>query len=201
MELEHFNKQLILKHFAQLPFEHWKVSDLELNRIMLPFIEQFKNKSNYDLLIYLMEISFNLIVQKIEPIIDADSIPSQKLYDLSKAFVYFGHIEPDAYRIAFLIRPHINGHEHFPVESAIRFRVMIRKVFRLFNQQVQSSKNIPIELQVQGLMCVLNGIVVSTLSLQRMELIELNELSDYTLKNYLRGISNEFFPSYSSFDK
>ncbi|HIW32346.1 MAG TPA: hypothetical protein IAA29_06125 [Candidatus Paenibacillus intestinavium] len=201
MELEYSSKQAVLKHFARLPFEQWKVSDLESNSSMIPFLKQFEGKNMYDLLIYLMEISFSLIVQKIEPIIDGDSLPSQKLYDLSKAFVHFGYTEPDAYRIAFLIRPQSNEHEHFPVESAIRFRVLIRKVFRLLIQQVQSLKNIPIELQSQGLMCLLNGIVVSTLSLQRMELIELEKLSDYTITNYLHGISNIYFPAYSAIDK
>jgi len=189
VELSHALMQQLLESFSQIPYEQWDERFQQFSR-QHSELQKYRNHSSYELLIDLMEYSFALIVTNIEPIVsDQDWTAVQKLQSLTKAFIDFAVSNPHAYRIAFLIRPASNEHEHLPVESAIRFRVLIRKVFRALSSQ--HSLNEPLELQVQSLMCVLNGIVVSSLFLQRMDLIELESLSSYIISHYLRGILQE----------
>lgn len=189
MEMSEATMQEAVKIFSQLPYEQWEDHVQQLS-MAYPELQPYASLPSYSLLILLMEYSFSHIVDRIEPIVAKQGVEaSQKLFLLCKAFIDFALHEPDAYRIAFLVRPIGNSHDHVPVESAIGFRVSIRKVFRLLSQEQASTKDISLELQVQGLMCVLNGIVVSSLFLQRMDLIEIESLSNYVITQYLSGIS------------
>lgn len=192
VELSEALRQHLLEIFSQLPYEQWDERFQEICQHNSE-LQKYSDLPSYDLLIELMEYSFGQIVSHIDPIVSDPKLDTvSKLQLLTKAFIKFAMSDQYAYRIAFLVRPAGNTHEHIPVESAIRFRVLIRKVFRSLSQQ--HSRTEPLELQVQGLMCVLNGIVVSSLFLQRMDLIEVESLSSYVTSHYLRGILQENFP-------
>lgn len=186
MEIDKKHYPVLAACFAQYPYEQWK-EILRSNRKDLPLSEELKQADPYHLLVLLMDHSFQIFTDGLSPLLAGDATPLEKLRQLSLAYIALACEQHDAFRIAFLIRPSKEEQEHLPVEHAIRFRVMVRRLFRELFQQ-EGADEPSIELHVQSFMCVLVGVVTSYLHLHRMDLIELQQLSEHIIRLYLTGL-------------
>lgn len=177
----------VIQEFVRYGYEQVELGDLGQACCLDPafFTDRFKDK--YHLFQHLMEISFAMLAQRLDLVFDRVEDPMQRLQHLMISLGEFGMEHPGPYQIAMMIRPE-DELQHIPVESAVRVRSIFRKAFRQAVKAGHVPDDVPLEQAVQGLMCVIHGVVSSLLVLRRINMAEPDRLFGYVTGNYLRGL-------------
>lgn len=176
-----------IHEFVRYGYEQVEVTGLGEKCCSDPAFFHDKFKDKYHLFQHLMEISFSMLAERLDLVFSQPEDPVQRLQRLMISFGEFGMEHPDEYQIAMMVRPNDES-QHIPVESAVRVRSLFRKALRQAIKGGYVRNDVPLEQAVQGVMCVIHGVVSSLLVLQRINMAEPNRLFQYVTSNYLAGM-------------
>jgi hypothetical protein len=139
-----------------------------------------------------MESCFSQIAEELELAFKLSDNPLDRLYNVLLAFVRYGTQFPNQYRMAMLVRPYEDeSDEHIPVESAIRTRTIVRKAVRLALREGHIQTSSSIDVIVQSLLCMVQGVITSIITLKRIDLNSADFLAQHIFTCYISGLSRK----------